>query len=82
MRLVDTRTGKTLKTLSANNPIIAAKEKGSFSEKAKVKAIDVTIANLGRSLAQELDGLDWFCRIAEVEGEEVYLNAGRLTGPR
>ena len=83
MRLVDTFTGKTLKNLSANNPIIAAKEKGSFSEeKAKVKAIDVTIANLGRSLAKELDGMDWFCRVAKVEGEEVYLNAGRLTGLR
>ncbi len=81
MRLVDTFTGKTLKNLSANNPIIAAKEKGSFSEeKAKVKAIDVTIANLGRSLVKELDGMDWFCRIAKVEGEEVYINAGRLTG--
>jgi hypothetical protein len=81
MRLVDTFTGKTLKNLSANNPMIAAKEKGSFSEeKAKVKAIDVTIANLGRSLAKELDGMDWFCRIAKVEGEEVYMNAGRLTG--
>jgi len=81
MRLVDTFTGKTLKNLSANNPIIAAKEKGSFSEeRAKVKAIDVTIANLGRSLAKELDGMDWFCRIAKVEGEGVYMNAGRLTG--
>ena len=81
MRLVDTLTGKTLKDLSANNPIVAAKEKGSFSEeKAKVKAIDVTIANLGRSLAKELDGIDWFCRIAKVEGEEVYINAGKLTG--
>ena len=81
MRLVDTFTGKTLKNLSAHNPAVAAKEKGSFSEeKAKVKAIDVTIANLGRSLAQELDRMDWFCRIAKVEGEEVYMNAGRLTG--
>ncbi len=81
MRLVDTFTGRTVKNLSANNPFIAAKEKGSFSEeKAKVKAIDVTLANLGRSLAKELDGMDWSCRIAKVEGEEVYVNAGRLTG--
>ena len=81
MRLMDTLTGKTLKNLSANNPILAAKEKGSFSEeKAKIKAIDFTLANLGRSLAKELDGMDWFCRIAKVEGEQVYLNAGRLTG--
>ena len=81
MRLVDTFSGKTLKNLSANNPIIATKEKGSFSEeKAKVKAIDLTIADLGRSLARELDSLDWFCRIAKVEGDEVYINAGKLTG--
>jgi len=81
MRLVDAFSGKTLKNLSANNPIIATKETGSFSgEKAKIKAIDLTIANLGRSLAKELDGMDWFCRIAKVEGEEVYINAGKLTG--
>ncbi len=80
-RLVDTFSGKTVKTLSASNPIVAAKEKGSFSgEKAKIKAIDLTIVSLGRSLAKELDGIDWFCRIAKVDGEDVYINAGRLTG--
>ncbi len=81
MRLMDTFSGKTLKNLSANNPIIATKEKGSFSEeKAKIKAIDLTLADLGRSLAREFDRIDWFCRIAKVEGEEVFINAGRLTG--
>ena len=80
-RVVDTFSGKIVKTLSTSNPIVAAKEKGSFSEeKAKVKAIDLTISSLGRSLAKELDGMDWFCRIAKVEGEDVYINAGRLTG--
>jgi hypothetical protein len=81
IRLVDTFSGKTLKTLSASNPIFAAKEKGSFpEERARVKAIDLAVASLGRSLAKELDGMDWFCRITKVEGEEVYLNAGKLTG--
>lgn len=81
MRIVDTFSGKTLKNLSVNNPIIATKEKGSFSEeKAKMKAIDLTISDLSRSLSRELDGLDWFCRVAKVDGEEVYINAGRLTG--
>lgn len=81
IRLVDTFSGKILKNLSANNPTFAVKEKGSFpEEKARIKAIDLTIASLGRSLARELDGVDWFCRIAKVEGEEVYMNAGKLTG--
>ncbi len=81
MKLLDASTGKTLKDLSVSNPIISTKEKGSFSEeKAKVKAIDLAIADLGRTLSREMEGLDWFCRIAKVDGEEIYLNAGRLTG--
>ena len=81
MRLLDTFSNKTLKTLSTTNPIISTKEKGTFSdEKAKGKAIDLTIVDLGRSLSRELDNLDWFCRIAKVDGEEVYINAGKLTG--
>jgi hypothetical protein len=81
MRLTDAFSGKTIKNLSANNPILSTEEKGSFSEeKAKMRAIDLTIAELGRSLSKELDGLDWFCRVAKVDGEEVYINAGRLTG--
>jgi len=81
VRLVDTFSVKTLKTLSGSNPVFAAKEKGSFSgERARVKAIDLAVASLGRSLAKELDDMDWFCRITKVEGEDVYLNAGKLTG--
>jgi hypothetical protein len=81
--IVDTLSGKTLKTLSATNPIIASREKGSYSEeKAKVKAIDLAISDLSKTLTQELDRLDWFCRVAKVEGEDVYINAGKLTGLR
>ncbi len=80
-KLIDTLTGRTLKNLESSNPILATKMKGSFSEeKAKVKAIDVAVANLSGSLSREIDSLDWFCRIAKIEGEQVYLNAGKLTG--
>jgi len=81
--IVDTLSGKTLKTLSATNPVIASREKGSYSEeKAKVKAIDLAISDLSKALTRELDSLDWFCRVAKVEGEDIYINAGRLTGLR
>ena len=80
-RIVEAFSGKTLKNLKANNPIIATKERGTFAEeKAKGKAIDLTLADLSRSLSRELDNLDWFCRIIKVEGDEVYINAGKLTG--
>jgi hypothetical protein len=79
----DALAGKVLKKLSANNPIQSSRERGSFSEeKAKLRAIDFTIADLGGQLSRELDGLDWSCRIVKVEGEELYLNAGKLTGLR
>jgi len=83
MKIIDTLSGKILKTISAQNPIFPTKEKGTFSdEKAKEKAFDLTINDLSRSLSRELDRLDWFCRVAKVEGEEVYINAGKLSGLR
>jgi len=83
VRTFDTLSGKTLKTFSTSNPILSARERGSFSEeKAKLRAIDFTITDLGGQLSRELDGLDWSCRVVKVEGEELYLNAGRLTGLR
>ncbi|MGB9627067.1 MAG: hypothetical protein ACPL6D_00275, partial [Thermodesulfobacteriota bacterium] len=81
LRVIETFEGKTIKSLSSNNPIIATKERGTFSEeKAKGRAIDLTIGELARLLTRELEGLDWFCRIAKVEGEEVFINAGKLSG--
>jgi hypothetical protein len=81
MSIVDTLSGKTLKALSATNPIAASREKGTFSdEKAKVKAIELAMSDLSKTLSRELDNLDWFCRVAKVEGEEIYINAGKLTG--
>jgi hypothetical protein len=72
-----------MNTFSVNNPVFAAKEKGTFSEeKAKVRAIDVTVTDLSKLLSKEIEGLDWFCRVAKVEGEAVYLNAGKMTGLR
>jgi hypothetical protein len=83
VKIVDTLSGKTLKNLSASNAILASKEKGIFSEeKAKIKAIDLAIRDISRELSRELERLDWFCRVAKVEGEEIYINAGKLTGLR
>jgi hypothetical protein len=83
LKILDTLSGRPLKSLSASNPILASKEKGDFSnEKAKTKAAHLVIADIGRELSKELDRLDWFCRVAKVDGEEIYINAGKLTGLR
>lgn len=83
VKLIETLTGKVVKTLSSNNPILATKEKGPFAdEKAKRRAVDLTISDLSRSLSRELDHLDWTCRVVKVDGEECYVNAGKVTGLR
>ncbi len=80
-KLINTYTGKIFKTLNSTNPIISTKEYGSFSEeKAKSKAIDLCISELSRSIIEEIRRMEWFCRIARVEDNEVYINAGKLSG--
>ncbi len=80
-RIMDTLSGTILKSISTQNPVFPTKQRGMFSdEKAKDKAFDLTISDLSRSLLRELNRLEWFCRVAKIEGEEIYLNAGRLSG--
>ncbi len=81
LSIVSTLSGKTVKTLSATNPISASREKGAYSEeKAKLHAIHLAISDLGKALAPELDNLDWYCRVADLDDQDIYVNAGRLTG--
>ena len=81
VKLVDPFSGKLLKQLSINNPMASVKEKGPFpEERAKFKAMELIIADLGRTLSRDLDSVSWSCRIVKVMGEEIYLNAGKLTG--
>ncbi len=49
-------------------------------EKAKVKAIDLAIELIADDLLSSLLSLDWHARIASVEPDRVFLNAGRLSG--
>jgi hypothetical protein len=50
------------------------------SEKAKVKAVDLAIELIADDLLRKLLSLDWHARIASVETDKVFLNAGRLSG--
>ena len=50
------------------------------SEKAKVRAIDLAIELVADDLLKSLLSLDWHARIASIENDKIYLNAGRLSG--
>jgi hypothetical protein len=77
----DTETGKLLRQLNARNPFSLSRERGDMSpEKAKVRAIELAIELLADDLLKTLLTLDWHTRVASVDNDRIYLNAGRLSG--
>ena len=77
----NTETGKLLRQLNARNPFFLSREGGEMAaEKAKVRAIDLAIELIADDLLKALLSLDWHARVASVEADKVYINAGRLSG--
>jgi hypothetical protein len=77
----NTETGNILRQISARNPFSLSRERGDMSpEKAKVKAIDLAIELLSDDLLKTILTLDWHARIASIDNEKIYINAGRLSG--
>jgi hypothetical protein len=83
IRLIDASTGNLLKTFIGRSPIFGTKETGEYSRgKAVLKAIELGLDDILEGFLRQLDLLDWATTIARVEGENVYLNAGKLSGVR
>lgn len=81
LEVFNTETGKVIRQLNARNPFFLTRERGEMSpERAKVKAIDLAIELVADDLLKALLTLDWHARIASIENEKVFINAGRLSG--
>ncbi|MBP8626342.1 MAG: hypothetical protein KBI10_06595 [Syntrophorhabdales bacterium] len=81
VEIYNTETGIILKQLAGRNPVFLTKEKGDLSsEKAKIKAIDLSIEVIAEDLLKAILSLDWHARIASIENGKIYINAGRLSG--
>ncbi len=83
IRLIDASTGNLLKTFIGRSPIFGTKETGEGSRgKAVLKAIDFGLDDILEGFLRQLDLLDWMTTIARIEGEHLYINAGKLSGLR
>ena len=81
VRFVDAAQGRIVKEFVATNSLAGSEEYGALSEeRAKYRAADLAIAQIIAQVMHEIQGIDWFTRIALVEGKTVYLNAGYRTG--
>jgi len=79
--LYNTDTGIIMKQLAGRNPVFLSREKGDLSsEKAKIRAVDLSIEIIADDLLKAILSLDWHARIASIEKEKVYISAGRLSG--
>ncbi len=83
IRLVDASTGNPLKTFIGRSPIFGTKETGENCRgKAVLKAIDIGLEDILEGFLRQLDLLDWSTTVAKVDGENIYINAGKLSGVR
>ncbi len=83
VRLIDASTGNLLKTFIGRSPIFGTKEMGEYSRsKAVMKAIDFSLDDILEGFLRQLDLIDWTTTIAKIEGDNIYINAGKLSGLR
>ena len=83
VRLIDASTGNLFKTLIGRSPIFGTRESGENSRSRAVsKAIDSGLDEVLEGFLRYLDLLEWSTSIAKIEGENLYLNAGKLSGLR
>lgn len=83
VRLIDASTGNLLRVLIGRSPIFGTRESGESSRgKAVMRAIDLCLDEILEGFIRQLDLLDWSTTIAKIEGDSVYLNAGKLSGLR
>ncbi len=81
VRLIDSSTGNLLKTFIGRSPIFGTKETGENSRSRSVaKAIDSSIEEILEGFLRYLDLLEWSTSIARVEGDSLYIHAGKLSG--
>jgi hypothetical protein len=83
IRLIDASTGNPLKTFIGRSPIFGTRETGENSKsKAVLKAIELSLDDIFDGFLRQLDLLEWTTTVAKVEGNSLYLNAGRSSGLR
>lgn len=82
-RLINTVSATVQHVWEKRNPVFDSEGKGEFSdEKARLKAVDLITSELAEDIIEELRRLDWYTTVANVDGNRVYITAGKLSGVR
>jgi len=78
---LDTDTGNVMRSIKVENPIYASHAVGESSQdKALSNAVNIALQGVSEGIIRGLAGLEWSTTVATVEGDKIYLNAGKSTG--
>jgi hypothetical protein len=81
VEVYNTETVTLLKQLSGRNSVVLSRENGEMnSEKSRIKSVDLSIEAITGELLRAVLTIEWHARIASIESDRVYVNAGRLSG--
>jgi hypothetical protein len=81
VQLLDTDTGSVIRSIKGENPIYSSHAVGEQSQdKALSTAVNVALQGVSEGIIRGLAGLEWSTSVATVEGDKIYLNAGKSTG--
>lgn len=81
VHLFDTDTGNVIRFIKGENPIYTSRAEGELSQdKALSNAVNVALQGVTDGIIRGLAGLEWSTSVATVEGDKIYLNAGKSTG--
>jgi hypothetical protein len=82
-RLIDSASGSIRRLWERKNSIFDSEARGEFSEeKARLKALDQIAAQLAQDVVEELRQIDWYATIAGIDGNQVFISAGKRSGVR
>jgi hypothetical protein len=80
-KVTSTETGLVIRSVRGENPVYASHAVGRFSrDKALSKAASVALQQVSDGIIRGFAGLEWSTTVASVEGNTIYLNAGKKSG--
>jgi len=87
VRVVDVETGQILyadsgkgKAMVKTGQFLGLGTKSAYDETLEQEALRAAITKFTRNIMYQINQKPWSCRVAEADGKEIYLDAGRESG--
>lgn len=79
--LFDAETGNVIRSIKGENPLYTSRAVGELNQdKALLKAVNFSLQGVTDGIIRGLAAMEWSSSVASVEGDKLYLNAGKSSG--